>query len=615
MLQSARRWSWGKFQDQAFRKAKELLSSAPVLTYYDPNKPLLLSCDASPYGVGAVLSHQLPDNSERPVAYASRTLSPAEAKYSQLDKEALSIVYGVKNFHQYLYGRKFTILSDHKPLKYLLGETRGIPLLASARIQCWALMLSAYNYEIRHKPGNDHANADGLSCLPVPGHTTEVPVPGDVLLLFRVLESTPVSAAQIRKWTDTDPVLSRVRRYLLSGWIKSDEPNLQPYHSRSSELSVQDGCVLWGSRVVVPKRGRETVLALLHEQHPGVTHIKWLERGYVWWPCIDRDLELTVKTCAECQEHQNSPLKAPMHPWEWPERAWARNHIDYAGPIKGKMILVIVDAHSKWIEALTVNAATSNATIENLQSVFTTHGLPEVIVSDNGTAFTSEEFKAFVQKNGIRHLTSAPYHPTSNGLAERAVQTLKSALKKDPGGVSLETQICRFLFRYRITSHSTTGIPPAELLLGRRPRSRLDLLHPDIAGRVRKKQVDQKVNHDRHCHSCELSVGQPVWVKSLPTGTSWLPGTITLSQDSDRFHISLRDGRIVDRHLDHVRPRVESSGMEQPMEPVFPASDLLKSRDSSPSPIDRLPPAESAGPDLPVPRRSTRDRRPPDRLM
>ena len=174
------------------------------------------------------------------------------------------------------------------------------------------------------------------------------------------------------------------------------------------------------------------------------------------------------------------------------------------------MILVIVDAHSKWIEALTVNAATSNATIEKLQSVFTTHGLPEVIISDNGTASTSEEFKVFVQKNGIRHLTSAPYHSASNGLAERAVQTLKSALKKDPGGVSLETQICRFLFRYRITPHSTIGISPAELaelLLGHRPRSRLDLLHPDIAGRVSKKQVDQKVNHDGHCHSRELSVG------------------------------------------------------------------------------------------------------------
>ena len=187
------------FKIRPFRKAKELLSSALVLTYYNPSKPLLLSCDAYPYGVGAVLSHQLPDNSERPVTYASRTLSPAEVKYLQLDKESLSIAYGVNAILYYLYGRKFTILSDHKPLKYLLGETRCIPPLASARIQRRVLMLSAYNYGIRYKPGNDHANADGLSRLPVPGHTTEVPVPGDVLLLFRVLESTPVSAAQIRK--------------------------------------------------------------------------------------------------------------------------------------------------------------------------------------------------------------------------------------------------------------------------------------------------------------------------------------------------------------------------------------------------------------------------------
>lgn len=117
LLMSSRSWSWGEPQDQAFGKAKELLSSAPLLTHYDPSKPLLLSCDASPYGIGAVLSHRFDDNTERPVAYASRTLSPAEMKYSEVDKEALSIVYGGKHFHQYLYSRKFTILYDHKPLQ------------------------------------------------------------------------------------------------------------------------------------------------------------------------------------------------------------------------------------------------------------------------------------------------------------------------------------------------------------------------------------------------------------------------------------------------------------------------------------------------------------------
>ena len=257
LLQSATTWTWGNSQEQAFCKAKELLSSAPLLTHYDPEKPLVLSCDASPYGVGAVLSHRMEDHSEQPVAYASCTLSSAERKYAQLDKEALSIVFGVKHFHQYLYGRKLIILSDHKPLQYLLGETRGIPPMASARIQRWALMLSAYNYGVYYRPGADHANADGLSRLPLPDHVTEVPVPGDVLFVFQTLEGTPVRAAQIRQWTDMDPVLSRVRRNVLKGWVDADEPEFQPYQSRAAELSVQDGCLLRGSRVIVPKEGRE----------------------------------------------------------------------------------------------------------------------------------------------------------------------------------------------------------------------------------------------------------------------------------------------------------------------------------------------------------------------
>ena len=104
---------------------------------------------------------------------------------------------------------------------------------------------------------------------------------------------------------------------------------------------------------------------------------------------MDGELEDAVKHCVKCQEHQKAPAKAPMHPWEWPERPWARVHIDYAGPIQGKMVLVIVDAHSKWLVAHIVHTANSRATIEKLRSVFATDGLPELLVSDNGSPFTS----------------------------------------------------------------------------------------------------------------------------------------------------------------------------------------------------------------------------------
>ena len=155
-------------------------------------------------------------------------------------------------------------------------------------------------------------------------HITTVLLPGDVLLLFQTLQGTPLRADQIHQWTDTDPVLSRVRRNVLSSWVDSDEPELQPYQSRAAELSVQDGCLLWGSRVVVPEKGREAVISLLHEGRPDITRMKRLARGYVWWPGMDRALEFAVKMCVDCQENQKLPTRAPMHPWEWPDRPWER---------------------------------------------------------------------------------------------------------------------------------------------------------------------------------------------------------------------------------------------------------------------------------------------------
>ena len=123
------------------------------------------------------------------------------------------------------------------------------------------------------------------------------------------------------------------------------------------------------------------------------------------------------------------PTKAPLHPWEWATTPWQRIHVDYAGPFQNSMFLVVVDAHSKWPEVVSVSSTTSSSTIEVLSDLFARFGIPEQIVSDNGAQFVSEEFQAFVRSNGILHLTSAPYHPATNGLAERAVQTFKQALR------------------------------------------------------------------------------------------------------------------------------------------------------------------------------------------
>ena len=176
LLQKHTTWTWGPQQEKAFQDAKASITSECILVHYDPKKELVLACDASPYGIGAVLSHRI-EGDDKPIAFASRSLAPAEKKYSQLDKEGLAIIFGVKRFHQYLFGRHFTILSDHKPLQHLFKETSATPTLASARIQRWVLTLGAYDYQIEYKPGPAHGNADMLSRLPLPDKPVDIPVP------------------------------------------------------------------------------------------------------------------------------------------------------------------------------------------------------------------------------------------------------------------------------------------------------------------------------------------------------------------------------------------------------------------------------------------------------
>ena len=233
-MQQKSKWHWGKEQHEAFTQVKQQLTSSQLLVHFDPKKKLLLSCDASPYGTGAVLSHVMDDGSEKLIAYASRTLAPAERKYAQIEKEGLAIIFGIKKFHQYLYGRHFTVYSDHRPLEHLFSENKSIPTFASARIQRWALTLSAYDYSISYKPGEKHANADLLSRsrLPLPDTITDVPLPGETVLLMETLQTSSVTAEQIKSWTDHDPVLSRVRNLIQKGWGETNDDVLKPYAQR-----------------------------------------------------------------------------------------------------------------------------------------------------------------------------------------------------------------------------------------------------------------------------------------------------------------------------------------------------------------------------------------------
>ena len=290
LLCQKRQWKWSKECETAFQRLKEQLSSDQVLAHYDSALPIRWACDASQYGVGAVISHVMPDGTERPIAYGSRTLNKAERNYAQIEREAAAIIFGVKKFHPYIFGRKFTLITDHKPLSTIFSPKSSLPALAAAQLQRWAIILSAYQYEVEFRSTTKHANADGLFQLPL-----EVTAEEDALTqaasLFNLhqIEKLPVKHNKIAQMTLTDPILSKVLTFVQQGWPNQVQDELQPYYTRRNELTIEANCLLWGRKVVVPEKLQSLVLEELHTAHPGIVRMKSVARVHIWWPGIDQE--------------------------------------------------------------------------------------------------------------------------------------------------------------------------------------------------------------------------------------------------------------------------------------------------------------------------------------
>lgn len=526
--------------------------------------------------VRTVISHVLPSGEEQPIAFASRTLSSSERNYAQIEKEALSIIFGVKKFHKYLYGRKFVLLTDHKPLLTILGPKSAVPTLAALRMQRWALILLAYDYDIQYRRSSDHANADALSRLPCQRDTDESTDESEVFCVSHI-DELPVSAKDIAEETRHDPLLSKVLDLTLSGWPRFvQNPELKPFCMRKDQLSTDQGCVLSGSRVIIPPKFRRRLLSDVHDGHPGITRMKALARSFLWWPGLDEETEIYVSQCAVCETTLNRPAAAPLHPWSWATTSWERIHVDFA-EINKQHYLVVVDVYSKWIEVLPTQLTTTEKTAHLLRNLFASYGLPKVLVSDNGPPFTSTEFEQFLKTNGVRHVLTPPYHPASNGAAERAVQTFKKAWTRlEAQSVSPHQRLARFLFTYRNTPHTVTERTTAELFLKRQPRTRLSLLKPDMSEVVVKHQLHQRKAHDKWAKPLRMfNLGERVLVQDFRHPKKlWIAGTILKQRGPLTYDVQIGQ-RQVRVHVDHLcasKTSASSSRMDDGDFLDYPAS-------------------------------------------
>lgn len=622
------KWRWGKSQENSFQRIKKELSSAPILCHYDPKLPLGLATDASQYGVGAVLFH-FKDGKEYPICYASASLTKSQRNYSQIEKEAFSLIFGVTKFRQYLYGRKFTLVTDHKPLEKIFGADHAIPDRVSSRLQRWALTLMGYDYDLVYKQGQKHLNADALSRLPM-NVEAQIPYNGqdefsDVFALDEVetnhqIFSYKYLAAEIKK----DPVMQSLIRKIESGGNWDSSPELHPYSRHRSELSIENGCVFWGNRLIIPASMRKDILQELHQGHPGIQRMKNLARQFVWWPDMDSEIEYTVQTCVHCQSVRKEAPATSVHPWEFPEKPWYRLHVDFAGPYQNNMWMVVVDARTKWPEVIKMRTTTAAETVRAFFGLIGRFGVPAQIVSDNGPQFISAEFQDFCKRFNIQHIRVAPYHPRSNGEAERFVQTLKNTLgRKQLEHHDLVYRLNRFLLTYRNTAHSTTGIPPAQLLLGRRVRLPLDGLRQQPEDKVRESQEKQAYTKKLQR---QYRPGDSVWFRDYRHSVQKWKAGMVVQHTGPYSYVIEADFQLYTRHADQMLPRnsdcvapqdddkiyfppisTETQSPAPALQPAL-ASSNHPATDSNPAPVEipaRTPPQ-------PV-RRSSRISKPPER--
>lgn len=556
LLQKNVHWVWTKDHENAFEYIKRCLADENTLAHFNQDARIILTVDASPWGLGAILSQVDKDNVERPVSYASRALTPAEKQYSQIQKEATAIIFGVRKYHQYLYGRSeaFVLRTDHKPLLSIFRPEKGIPEVSANRLQRYALFLSAYNYKIEYVSSANNC-ADFLSRSMVPQTTpTAVTSQGasdsksecivDTACYINFLfddNASPILLSEVKDLTEQDHTLSDVIKFTRNGWPKTiKDVEIRPYFACRSELSVERGCLMRGCKLVIPSSYRGKVIKELHAGHLGIVKMKLEARTRFWWPGMSEQLQQAVRSCGVCSQLRPSPPRAPLTPWPYPSEPWYRVHIDFLGPINNKMYLIVVDAYSKWVEAYDVSSGYgSKVVIQKLCDVMARFGLINTLCSDNGPSFISSEFEHFCKSNGITHLTSPEYHPASNGQAESYVKIIKKALKSillsGIGNNNLNIKLNEFLFNYRNSVHSTTNKTPAQVLFGRNLRCRLDLLNPKspeasdtaLLETVRGKQCLQGKSY-RGIRNIDFCINDLVSVKIHKNNkTFWVHGVVT----------------------------------------------------------------------------------------
>nr|XP_022902167.1 uncharacterized protein K02A2.6-like [Onthophagus taurus] len=579
-------WNWGENENKAFTILKEKITQSPTLRVFDKEMPITLQTDSSKNGVGACLLQN-----GQPVSFYSKSLTEAQVRWAPIEKELFAICCGVEKYHQFVYGYKVKVETDHKPLVSIVKKDIN---KVSARLQRMLLKLLKYKLEVTYVPGSKMYIADFLSRNYLKNTGQEDKSLLDVVHCMSA--ELPISDSrllQLQKEGRKDENLKTYIEWYNEGFPKNNKnvegKELKILYKLRNDITVQNGILYWGKKVIIPKTLRKEMLNIIHTGHLGIDKCKARARSLLYWPGITLDIENLIRQCKVCEKYNLSNPKETFIGHEIPELPFNKVGMDLF-QFKNHDYLLVIDYYSKWIEVKELENKTAGNVINRLKQIFSVHGIPEIIISDN-MPFSSYNFKKFTDSWGIKVITSSPRYPKSNGLAERGVGVVKRLLKKC---LESDQDIYLALLTYRNTPITGMSYSPAQMLFSRTLRDKLPCTKNSLKPQMSNNVYEQLLNNQKKSETCynktsvepkSFNKDDNVLIQNLDNKT-WAPGKIVDVYDTPRSYIVQKDtGRHIRRNSVHLRKSYNDVVIRPKLTEIdnIPDSDIYVKNRTKPS--------------------------------
>ena len=521
-------FKWNSNCEKEFKCIKKSFTEDALMRHFDPTLPTFISVDAHNSGLSAILQQGNSLEEAKPILLASRATTAVEARYPQLDLEALAIDFALRRFRYYLIGGpQVTVITDHKPLISIFANIR----LGSIRVDRIKLRHQDIDYKVIWRKGKDNP-ADFLSRHAIPLEE----LPKDIKKETKEFEKTiwfiqyapfteAVSMERIIKHTKQDPLLEKLKTQIVKGYIAKSSKELSAFKKVFDKLTISDkGLILKGEKIVLPTSLIKSALKKAHQGgHPGMNGMKRRLRSHFWMPRLNEHVESFVNSCQKCLLFNPKCTKEKIHPQHVPEKAWDEVSIDLFGPMPDKKhVVVITDNMSRFPDAKIVSSTDAKSVLPAIDKTYTNYGQPSSHRTDNGPPFNSKEFEEYSESNGIEHIKTYPYHPQANP-AECFMKPLGKAMKSAfYAKEDREKALNDLLANYRATPHSATNLAPGNVLM--RHGYKKDFPRQEVSDQqvaeARKQDVSsktargEKMNQSNHRMTSDYDIGDTVYLKN-----------------------------------------------------------------------------------------------------